>query len=277
MNNPHQPLPISLKACIVGCYANRVLIQQMTRRDVLRRYKGSVMGILWSFFNPILMLTVYTLVFSLIFKQRWGATGDENNFHFALLLFIGMIVHSFVAEVLNRSSTLIFSHVNYVKKIVFPLEILPIMTVGTALFHSLISLFALMVAYLFFVGPISWTFLFIPCLVLPLCVFTLGLAWIVASLAVFLRDISQMVNLLTLVMLFLAPVFYPMTAVPTNLRLFILANPLTFIIEQIREILIWRHTPNWAGMGLYSLIAILVAWAGYAWFQKSRRWFADVV
>ena len=275
--NPHAAQHTSLMSLARSLWRNRQLIVQMTSRDVVGRYKGSVMGLAWSFFNPIFMLMVYTFVFSVVFKSRWGGSGEESKTQFAVLLFVGMIIHGLLAEVLNRSPSLILGNVNYVKKVIFPLEILPVISLGVALFHSLISLGVMLAAFALFNGYLKWTVIFTPLVLLPLVLLTLGLAWMLASLGVFMRDVGQFIGIVTTVMLFLAPVFYPITALPEEFRPWLMANPLTFIIEQAREVLIWGHTPDWVGLGIYMLAATLVAWAGYAWFQKTRKGFADVL
>lgn len=259
-------------------WRNRQLIWQMTKREVVGRYKGSAMGLTWSFFNPVFMLVVYTFVFSEVFKSRWGGIGgDDSKTQFAVVLFVGMIVLNLFSEVLNRAPGLILSNVNYVKKVVFPIEILPAIAMGTALFHSVISLGVLLVAFVLFNGYLYWTAIFTPLVLLPLVIVTLGISWMLASLGVFLRDVGQTIGVITTVLMFLSPVFYPVTAVPERFRPFIMANPLTFIIEQAREVLIWGHLPSWTGLGIYTLAAIVIAWAGYALFQKTRKGFADVL
>lgn len=276
--NPHAAQPISLVALAQSLWRNRQLIVQMTKREVVGRYKGSAMGLAWSFLNPVFMLAVYTFVFSEIFKSRWGGIGvDDSKTQFALVLFVGMIVLSLFNEVLNRAPNLILSNINYVKKVVFPIEILPVIVMGAALFHSLISFGVLLTAFAIFNGYLHWTAVLTPLVLLPLVILTLGLAWIVASLGVFLRDVGQTISLITTLLMFLAPVFYPVTAVPERFRPIIMANPLTFIIEQLREVVIWGRMPNWAGMSIYTIAASIVAWAGYAWFQKTRKGFADVL
>ncbi len=275
--NPHSAHATSLAALGKSLWHHRQLIVQMTEREVAGRYKGSVMGLAWSFFNPVSMLTVYTFVFSVIFKSRWGVGGEESKTQFAVVLFVGMIVHSLFAEVLNRAPSLILGNVNYVKKVVFPIEILPVIAMGAALFHSLISLGVLLAAFVLFNGHLQWTVIFAPLVFMPLVILTLGFAWMLASLGVFLRDVGQTIGIITTVMLFLAPVFYPTTALPEQFRPWLMANPLTFIIDQMREVLIWGHMPNWLGLGAYTLAATAVAWAGYAWFQKTRKGFADVL
>jgi lipopolysaccharide transport system permease protein len=244
---------------------------------VVGRYKGSAVGLAWSFFNPVFMLVVYTFVFSEIFKSRWGGVQDDSKTQFAVVLFVGMIVLGLFSEVLNRAPGLILSNANYVKKVIFPLEILPVIAIGAAMFHSLVSLGVLLAAFALFNGYVHWTAIFIPFVMFPLVVLSLGLAWMLASLGVFLRDVGQFISIITTVLMFLSPVFYPVSAVPENARALIMANPLTFIIEQAREVLIWGHSPDWSGLGMYTLVAIAIAWAGYAWFQKTRKGFADVL
>lgn len=276
--NPHAAQPTSPRAMLASIWRHRQLILQMARREVLGRYRGSVMGLAWSFFNPILMLIVYTFVFAVVFNARWGIGGtEESKTLFAVVLFVGLIVHGLFAEVMNRAPALILSNSNYVKKVVFPIEILPVITLIAALFHAAVSLTVMLLAFLLFNGFVHWTAVLTPLVLFPLVVLTLGFAWMLASLGVFIRDVGQTIGIITTVMLFLAPVMYPITAVPAGFRPFIMANPLTFIIEEARKVLVWGELPNWAGLGLYLIIASLVAWLGYAWFQKTRKGFADVI
>lgn len=276
--NPHASQPITPLALINSVWLNRQLIMQMIKRDVLGRYKGSSLGFAWSLFNPVLMLIVYTFVFSEIFKSRWGGIeGNDSKTQFAVVLFVGMIVLSLFSEVINRAPGLILSNVNFVKKIVFPIEILPIIAMGSALLHGLISITVLLLAFVLFNGYLNWTLIFIPLVLLPLVILTLGFAWFLTSLGVFLRDVSHSIVIITTILTFLSPVFYPISAVPERFRPFIMANPLTFIIEQARDVLIWGHLPNWIGLINYSLVSIIFAWAGFAWFQKTRKGFADVL
>ena len=275
--NPHAPQPISLVALTNSLWRNRQLIAQMTRREVAGRYKGSALGLAWSFFNPVFMLAVYTFVFSVVFKARWGLDGDESKTQFAVVLFVGLIVSGLFSEVMNRAPGLILANVNYVKKVIFPLDVLPVVSMGAALFHSAISLGVLLVAFFLFNGYLHWTAILMPLILLPFAVLTLGLAWMLASLGVFLRDVGQTVGIVTTVMTFLAPVFYPVSAVPEKFRTWLMANPMTFIVGQAREVLIWGHLPDWLGLGIYAMVATAVAWLGYAWFQKTRKGFADVL
>lgn len=276
--NPHAAQPTSLNALGKSLWRNRQLIAQMTKREVVGRYKGSIMGIAWSFVTPILMLVVYAFVFSEIFKSRWaGAGADESKTQFALVLFVGLIVLNMFNELINRAPGIVVHNINYVKKVIFPIEILPIIAMCAALFHSAVSLGVFLMAFMVLNGYLQWTSIFIPFIILPFVILTIGLAWIIASLGVFLRDISQTVGVLTSALMFVSPVFFPVTAVPETVRPVIMANPLTFIIEQSREVLIWGHMPDWTGLAIYTAVATLVAWLGFAWFQKTRKGFADVL
>jgi len=249
----------------------------MTKREVMGRYKGSIMGLAWSFFNPVFMLAVYTFVFSVIFKSRWGVGEEESKGMFAVVLFVGMIVHGLFAEVLNRAPSLILSNVNYVKKVVFPLEVLPVISMGAALFHSVISVGVLLTAFVLIKGYLHWTVVFFPLVLLPLVIFTLGLGWMLSSLGVFLRDLGQTIGIITTVLLFLSPVFYPSSALPKAYLNWLWLNPLTFFIEEARNVLIWGRTPDWGGWVMAYLTSLAIAWLGFAWFQKTRKGFADVM
>lgn len=263
-------------SALTSFWKHRELIWQMTKRDVIGRYRGSMMGLAWSFCNPIVMLAVYTFVFSVVFQARWGV-GSESRTDFALILFAGMIVHALFSECVNRAPGLILSNVNYVKRVVFPLEVLPWIAMGSALFHTAVSIVVLLVFYAVLNFYLNWTAVFLPLVLLPLVLVTMGAAWFLAATGVYLRDVGQTTGIITTVMLFLAPVFYPLSALPEKFRMVLHLNPLTFIIEQTRDVLIWGKLPDWIGLALYFLGSLLIAWAGYWWFQKTRHGFADVL
>lgn len=268
--------PISLSHIFSSFWHYRPLIWQMTKREVIGRYRGSVLGLLWSFFNPILMLAVYTFVFSVVFQARWGeAVGGKTEF--ALTLFAGIIVHSLFAECVNRAPGLILNNVSYVKKVVFPLEILPWVALGSALFHALISIAVLLLAYALIHHSLNWTVVFLPLLLLPFILLILGLSWFLAATGVYLRDIGQITGFFTTALLFLSPVFYPASALPETYRGLLNLNPLTFVIEQTRNLTLSGVLPDWAGLMIYSFFCVAAAWAGLFWFQKTRRGFADVL
>lgn len=261
----------------VSLWHNRNLVMALTKREVVGRYRGSVMGIAWSFFNPVLMLLVYTFVFSVVFKARWGASGDESKTGFAIVLFVGMIVHGLFAECLNRAPALILSNANYVKKVIFPLEILPCVALGSALFHTAISLVVLLLAQLILNQQLMWTAVLFPCVLLPLVFATMGFAWFLAGLGVYVRDIGQITGMVTTVLLFLSPVFYPISALPEQYQAWLHLNPLTFIIEEGRNTLIFGRVPDIGAWGMMLVAGMLISWIGFAWFQKIRKGFADVL
>lgn len=276
--NPHASPRTSLPAMVRSGWTHRQLIVALVQREVVGRYRGSMMGLLWSMLNPLLMLMVYTFVFSVVFKARWpSAAGRDQPGQFAAALFVGLIVHGIFAEVVNRAPSLVLSNVNYVKRVVFPLEILPLIAMGSALFHASVSAAVLLVGILLLQGTISATALLFPLVLFPLTLMTLGFAWGLASLGVFLRDVGQIVGTLTAVLLYLSPVFFPISAVPAFLQPWMHLNPLTFVIEEARAVLIWGEPLHWLGWGAYSLASVVVAWVGFAFFQKTRNGFADVL
>lgn len=266
----------SPKEMLTRIWRNRELITTLVEREVLGRYRGSIMGILWSFFNPVLMLTIYTFVFSVVFKARWSG-GSTSGTEFALILFAGLIVFNFFAECINRSPSLILGNINYVKKVIFPLEILPAVSLGAALFNALISLIIWLAAYCIFFGVPHLTVLLTPLIILPPIFFILGMSWFLASLGVFIRDVSQFVSLAMTALMFLSPIFYPITAIPQQYRFFILLNPISPAIEQIRQVLFWGEVPNLEVWALYLLASLVTAVLGFSWFQKTRKGFADVL
>ena len=276
-NNPHRAQPASLLALLTSAMKNRSLIFEMIKREVVGRYKGSILGLAWSFFNPVLMLIIYTFVFSVVFKSRWGPSGSESKTEFALILFTGMIVFNLFAETINRSPSLVIDRVNYVKKVVFPLEILPLVSLGSALFHAFISLLVLILAIAIINGQIFWTTFLLPLVLLPLILLILGISWFLAALGVYVRDVVQFIGVLMTVLMFLSPVFYPISALPEKFQTWMLLNPLSFIIEQSRIVIIIGGTPDFLGLGIYFIVALLVTLLGFTWFQKTRKGFADVL
>jgi lipopolysaccharide transport system permease protein len=274
--NPHAARSISPFVLLSSLKTNRSLIYNLIKREVIGRYRGSVMGLLWSFFNPVLMLIVYTFVFSVVFKARW-AGGTDSRTEFALVLFAGLMVYNLFAECLNRSPSLVLGNVNYVKKVVFPLEILPIVAMGSAAFHLLISLFVWLIFYSMFFGIPQVTILLFPVALIPFLLMILGFSWFLASVGVYLRDVTQIIGIMTTALMFLSPIFYPISALPEKYQLFMHFSPLTFIVEQARDVMIWGKGIHWSNWAIYMLLSTSIAWLGFAWFQKTRKGFADVL
>jgi lipopolysaccharide transport system permease protein len=259
-------------------WAHRELIVQFTRREVQSRYRGSYLGIVWSFVTPLLMLAVYTFVFSVIFKARWGnQLSDESQAGFALTLFTGLIAFGVFSETITRAPALIVGNPNYVKKVVFPLEILPVTVLGSAIINSLFSLAILLLAVLLVWGRLPWTLALLPLMYLPLFLLSLGLAWFLASLGVFIRDIGQFIVVATQILFFLTPIFYPISAIPERLQFILYLNPLTFIVNHFRRAILWGQLPDWGEFLVITALTFGVCLLGYVWFMKSKKTFADVV
>lgn len=274
----HRPFPAGPASLFAGAWRERRLIAQLIRREVVGRYRGSIMGIAWSFLYPLLMLAVYTFVFSVVFEARWpGLVGEQSRIRFALLLFVGVIAHGLLAEVLSRAPSLVIGNANYVKKVVFPLETFGWSMVGSAVFHALVGLAILLGAMTLFERAPTLSALWLPVVLLPLCFVALGLAWLLASLGVFLRDIGQVTGVLSMVLMFLAPVFYPIAALPEAYRAWVYLNPITLPIEQSRIVLFAGDAPQALPLLQYYGLALLFMIFGYWWFQKTRRGFADVL
>jgi lipopolysaccharide transport system permease protein len=275
--NPHARRRTGLVELIASSWRHRQLTASLAKREVVGRYRGSLIGIAWSFFNPLLMLAVYTFVFSVVFKARWGVDLEQAPGGFALILFVGIIVHSILAECLGKAPALVLGNANYVKRVIFPLEVLPWVTLASALFHALISTVVLLVVRALLVHSIPWTAVFFPLVIAPYALLLLGLTSLLAAIGVYVRDIAQIVGIVTAALMFLAPVFYPITAIPAPYRWMLYLNPVTWVVEQSRAVLIAGQMPDWAGFGVYSLVAIAVAWFGFWCFQRARTGFADVL
>jgi len=210
------------------------------------------------------------------FNARWGGGGDDKA-SFAIVLFAGMIVHALLAECLTRAPTLIVSHANYVKKVVFPLEVLPVVVLASALLHFAVNLLVLLAACVFFSDGVSLAALWSPIAVLPLVLLALGTSWMLASLGVYLRDLYQGIGMIVTVLLFVSPIFYPVEALPQQYRWIVELNPLTMPITQLRNVVIWGRGIDWSEWWLGFAVALAVFCAGFWWFQRSRKGFADVL
>lgn len=255
----------------------RDLIRQLTWREVVGRYKGSFIGLGWSFIQPLIMLFVYTFVFSVIFKARWGVESDEGKATFALALFMGLITFSIFSEVANSAPSLVLGNANYVKKVVFPLEILPFVRLLSALINAVFSLGVLFVGILIFNHFIHWTALLLPLIWLPMMMFTLGCGYFLASLGVFVRDMGAVIGVLTTMLFFLTPIFYPISAVPEPFRIFCRINPIAIFVEDARRVVLWGLFPDWPWFFFGMVLSVAVLIFGFVWFMKSKKAFADVI
>jgi lipopolysaccharide transport system permease protein len=258
-------------------WVHKTLIYQLTKRALLTRYKNSYLGILWSLIQPLLMLSVYSFVFGVVFKARWGIDSENIPGDFVFNLFCGMIIYYLFSETISVAPALIVNNVNFVKKVVFPLEILPIPILCSNLIHAFIGIMLLLLGLILFKATLSFTVLLFPLVLLPLLMLTLGMSWVLSSLGVYFRDLNNIIGLITQVLVFMTPIFYPISAVPARFQGIMYMNPLTFIVENARRTLLKGQTIEWVSWFWMMLLSFFVMWGGYVWFVKSKRGFADVI
>lgn len=257
---------------------HRDLTRELIKRELSQRYRGSYLGLAWAVVNPLVMLAVYTFVFSLFLKVRWQTAGEQTSTQeFALIIFAGLIPFTLFSEVINKSTTLIVSVPNYVKKVVFPLQIYPIVLLGAAFLTSLISVLLVLIGNLVLMRTISKTLYLLPLAYLPLIFLSLGLGWFFASLGVYVRDLAQAMPVATQILLFMSTIFYPASAVPHSLKFLFDLNPLTTIVESFRQVLLWGNPLPWVSWGIWTVLTGILAVAGYAWFMSTKKGFADLL
>lgn len=261
-----------------SAWIRRWIIWNLAKREVTGRYRGSLLGMSWTLLNPLLTLAVYTFVFGSIFNARWG-TGSHpvGKAEFAVTLFIGLIVFQFFAECLIKSTQIMIVNKNYVKKAIFPTEALPVAMTGAAAFHFAMSFIVFLVFSTVAFGSIKWTVVFVPLVFLPLALVVLGAVWILSAIGAVVRDLDQLIGFITTAMLFLSPVFYPLSAVPESVRRVFLANPLTLIIEQMRIVTIAGQPPDGYALGIYALAGLASSWLGYSVFMRSKKEIAEIL
>jgi lipopolysaccharide transport system permease protein len=273
MNASSSPNPLAVFGPL---FTHRTLIFRLVRREIEGRYRGSYLGILWALLVPLLLLAVYTFVFSVIFQARWDATLSDKRY-FALILFTGLVLFNIFSECVGRAPGLMLANPSYIKKVVFPLEVLPWVALLSSLVNAALSFLVLSAGYLLVIGIPPWTVLCFPLVLIPLCLFTLGLSLLLSSLGVFIRDLQQFIGIAIMVLLFLSPIFYPLSAIPESVRPFIELNPLGLAIEHGRGLLFFGTLPDPIVWAAYTSGAWLIAWVGHEWFTRTKRAFADVV
>ena len=258
-------------------FQNKYLFLQMLKRAIESRYRGSQLGFIWAFIYPILMLLVYTFVFGIVMRVKWGVEG-QDNLDFGIILFAGLLLHGLLAEVLVGAVGLITGNAQFVKKVVFPLPLLSIVSLANALFHMLLGMLILIGMLLLSGGTLYWTIFLVPVVLAPFVMFLLGASWMISVLGLYMRDLSQFMGVLVTVMLFLGPIVYPFSSIPEQLKVYVLwLNPLTIVVEQFRAVLLFGEMPDWQLLGIYTVLASLMLWLGTWFFDKTRDGFADVI
>ncbi len=255
---------------------HRSLTVELARRDILGRYRGASFGLLWSLISPFMMLMIYTFAFGTVMGGRWPQV-EAGDTSFAIILFAALMVHGFFSECLVKSPSLVTANPNFVKRVIFPIDILPWPLVMSALFHTGTTLAVFLALRLVMDGQVAWTTVFFPLVMLPLVMLCLAMSWFLAALGVYLRDINQVTPLLSLAMLFLSTAMMPLSSVPESYRWVFMLNPLSFIIDQARAVLLWGDLPDWQGLGIYLLVAMVLLYAARYFFATTRRGFADVL
>jgi len=260
---------------ILGLYHHRALVRSFVKRDLQARYKGSAVGLFWSVIHPLVMLVLYTFVFSTILKVRVGVgEGTEN---FALYLFCGLLPWNAFAEGLTRSTGVILEHANLIKRVIFPSEILPVYPVIAGIVNELIG-FGILMGVLLVIGhPMTPVILVLPVILFLQFTLTTGLAWIIAGTTVFIRDLSQILGMILTLWFFLTPIFYPPSLVPLGMRVLLFVNPMYVIVEAYRSLILKGQVPAWGGLAFLGLIALVVNWVGYRVFTRMQPAFADVL
>ncbi|MDQ3472500.1 MAG: ABC transporter permease [Acidobacteriota bacterium] len=251
------------------------LIRSLSRRELLARYKGSALGVIWALLTPVVTIAIFTFIFAGIFGARFGVS--SSPWDYAIHLFCGLLPWTMFQEAVLQSSTTIVSHANLVKRVVFPLETLPIAQTLSSLGNQLFGTVALLIAILLIRQQFPVSIFWLPVLLIPQLLFTLGFAWLIASLGVFLRDIAQGINLVMMAWMFLTPIIYPESIVPARFRLFVNLNPFTPLIRNYRRVLIEGTAPDWSGLAYFTAFALVSFFFGYWWFARTRKNFADVI
>ncbi len=258
---------------IAKLLSHRYLLGQLVKRDVLLRYRGAMFGVLWIFLSPLLMLGIFAFVFGHIFQSRWPQ--QPEGMPFWLMLYSGLIVFNIFAETVSRAPSTVRGYPSYVKKIIFPVEILPLVPLGAGLVHAAFNLLILVLA-LAWVGHLSASILLFPLLVIPVLLLGLGLSWFLAAWGVFIKDMTQIVPLFVQMLLFLSPVFYPASAVPPILRPLYELNPLGAVIEATRAAVLGQSI-NWTAWFAALIIGIATTLLGLIFFNHARDEFADAL
>jgi lipopolysaccharide transport system permease protein len=258
-------------------WLNKSLLYRLSTREIAGRYKGSFLGLMWSILNPIFMLLVFAFVFGQIIQAKWGDSRIEGQLDFSVALFTGLLLYFFFSEMIGSAVNIIMSNANYVKKVVFPLEMLPIITLISSLFHLIISFMVLLALMAFSNWEFSYHIIYVPIILIPFLIMVLGLSWFLAALGVYFRDVGQIIPPVLTAMMFLSPIFYPLSNVSEKYLWLYQINPLTIIIEQMRSVILYHNAPDFYQLGIYFFISLVIGKLGFTFFQNTRKGFADVL
>ncbi|MEO6993804.1 MAG: ABC transporter permease [Lacunisphaera sp.] len=258
-------------------WENRALLWQFTLRNVELRHRGSHLGLIWSLLNPLLMMGLYVVVFGYIFNGSFGVLAHETRADYALGIFFGLTLFQFVAEVMGLAPLIIVSNPNFVKKVVFPLEILPASNVGAAFFHLMIGLVLAMIGLIFLDRSVHWELLWLPIIIAPLGLFCLGIAWLLSALGVFLRDIGQLMQFLTMALMYASAVFFPASKIAAPFWTFLRFNPILLAIGLARDTALWAQPINYHHLIFLYFSGFVCCWVGHIAFKKMKPGFADVL
>lgn len=257
-------------------YKNNYLFWKLVIRDIKQRYQGSILGMLWAIIVPILMLIIYTFFFSEVFQAKWDID-TSDKYQFAIVLFCGLCVFNMISEVMSRSTVLIASNTNYVKKVIFPLEILPAVTVCAALFNCIISFMILIIAKLILYHNISKTLYMIVLAMIPLIILSLGISLFISAISVYLKDVANFISVLVTVLMYVSPVFFPLSSIPESMRRVCAVNPMTYIIENFRKVVLFGECLNWKFYFISCVVAVVFYLIGKIVFMRVKEGFADVL
>lgn len=258
-------------------WIHRFLIRQLVERELSFKFKRSRGGMLWLVLQPLLLLAGYTLVFGVILKSRWGSEGSGSSAEFALIMFAGLIFFNFFSAVVSVAPGLIVHNKPYVQKMVFPLEVLSWSTMLAALINGFVSLLIWIIFSVAIRGYVPFSLGWLPLIIIPFALFALGCCWFLSAAGVFHPDIEHLIPMLMLMLMLLSPLFFPASAIPEQLRFLFDFNPLAYVLEQARQVMIYGGAPNFGVLAIGWVVGLLFAWLGLVSFVKNRDGFADAV
>jgi lipopolysaccharide transport system permease protein len=262
---------LSPLAIVRTLVAHRRLLAQLSKTSLSSNHRGSLLGRAWVVLDPLIMLAVYGFVFGMIFASRGGRSD------FVLGLYGGMLAYQIFSAAAVASASVVPASRNYVKQLVFPVEILPASTVGGVIIPSLIGFALLLIALLIVKQAIPWTAVLLPIIVLPVVLIALGSAWLFGALGVYVPDVRRIVALVAQVGFFITPIIWPIEQFPKDWAWVVHLNPLTAVVEGVRAVTLKGIQPDWSALGWSALFGLVLCQVGYAFFMKTKRGFADVL